>query len=738
MPFRPSPGETLTIDGVPYQAAEHPAAPGMAYGQEGRQGIVFQFQAPDGALAALKLFKARYRAPALVTQAQQIAPFAAITGLEVCARRVFSPIRYAEVVRQYPDLSYAVLMPWVSGSTWLDVILDRRVLTPAQSLAFARSLALLLATMEERGLAHCDLSAPNLLLPGLLDPPGQPPVALVDVEQLFAPGLDRPAALPGGSAGYAHRTAPAGLWSAHADRFAGAVLLAEILGWCDPQVRAVSGEESYFDPEEIQQPSQRYDLLRSQLAQQWGPGVAQLFQQAWESDDLAECPPFGEWLVALPDQVSLSVQPLPVAPTRPATSATSVTPLLTLAADLRAQGNLDGALAAYRGALTLLPAGDGLTAEIHLLIADLEREPPGDQSDQACSPTLTSPPPSQDLPTSQPPSEDYAPPHVPLSEAQRQQIALDIPQPKRGRWPIIAAVLVFLVIAGGATMLFQVLADQQAASVNATATVQTQAAVTVLDPALVEIPAGPFLMGSAVDDDQASVNERPQHTLDLPTYWIGKTEVTNAQFRPFVEGDGYTNQDYWTDAGWAWRTEQQINQPAFWADLRFNGNDQPVVGVSWYEAVAYVSWLSDQTGHAFRLPTEAEWEKAARGSDGLIWPWGNNWEATRANSNNPSVRTASVGQYPSGASPYGMLDMAGNVWEWCATQTGTSYPYRITDEWANSYLAGDVARVMRGGSWYSPPQQVRGAYRSYDDPRHRDIKRGLRVASHAPRPNADS
>ena len=176
---------------------------------------------------------------------------------------------------------------------------------------------------------------------------------------------------------------------------------------------------------------------------------------------------------------------------------------------------------------------------------------------------------------------------------------------------------------------------------------------------MVAVPVGPFLMGSSSADRQAAYNEKPQHTLTLPDYWIGKTEVTNAQFRPFVEGDGYTNRDYWTAAGWAWRQAENITQPAYWNDAKWNGPDYPVVGMSWFEAVAYCRWLSKQTGIAFRLPSEAEWEKAARGSDGLIYPWGNTWDVKRTS--NAGFTPVAVGTYPTGASPYGALDMAGNA-----------------------------------------------------------------------------
>ncbi|MEI6179969.1 MAG: bifunctional serine/threonine-protein kinase/formylglycine-generating enzyme family protein [Chloroflexales bacterium] len=270
-------------------------------------------------------------------------------------------------------------------------------------------------------------------------------------------------------------------------------------------------------------------------------------------------------------------------------------------------------------------------------------------------------------------------------------------------------------------------------------------------PEMIAVPAGSFPMGSS-DQQVADVlrqdaswtwvtNEQPQHSLNLPDYWIGKTEVTNAQFRPFVDGDGYTNQAYWTAAGWAWRQAENITQPACWDDAAFNGATQPVVCVSWFEAVAYCRWLSTQTGIEFRLPSEAEWEKAARGSNGLIYPWGNTWDASLVNSSESGLnKTMPVGSYPKGASPSGALDMAGNVWEWCATQWQKPYPYQIEDEWQTAYLEATAdSRVLRGGSSWDSGTFVRGAFRSLSNlPRDRYDVGGLRVASHSLVPGSDS
>ncbi|NJP07020.1 MAG: formylglycine-generating enzyme family protein, partial [Chloroflexaceae bacterium] len=198
---------------------------------------------------------------------------------------------------------------------------------------------------------------------------------------------------------------------------------------------------------------------------------------------------------------------------------------------------------------------------------------------------------------------------------------------------------------------------------------------------------------------------------------------------------GYTNPAYWTGPGWAWREASNRTQPYYWDDSTLNGDAQPVVGVNWFEAVAYARWLSAQTGREYRLPTEAEWEKAARGPDGLIWPWGNEWRDGMANSNEAGHDvTIAVGNYPDGASPYGALDMAGNVWEWCSS-SWEDYPLAIEDEWSEQYLDQRQkyhGRIILGCSYRCSKESVRGANRYYYDARnHFDIV-GIRLASYSP------
>jgi hypothetical protein len=398
MSFRPNIHDELTIDGVTYRIAEHPAAPGFPYGQEGRAGIVYCLetltpspspaQPPGvGVRAALKVFKPRFRMPYLVSQAEKLAAFADLPGLQAARRRVLTRVQNPDLLQQHPDLIYAVLMPWIEGPTWLEVLLEKRPLSPQQALHMARGLAQVLEVLELRGLAHCDLSAPNVMLPLLAGGTG---VELVDLEGLYAPGMTRPQELSSGSAGYAHRQATGGLWGPEADRFAGAVLLAEMLGWCDPQVVQAAWGESYFDPQEMQQETPRYHTLVEALERQWGSSVARLLERAWRSDSLLDCPTFGEWLVALPEHPVAQAFSLSTPAAEPAAGEQPTSPQESAAVDATAEirafmqaarrmedkGNLENALELYRQALELAqsdPSLRSLAREIELTVQDVEK-----------------------------------------------------------------------------------------------------------------------------------------------------------------------------------------------------------------------------------------------------------------------------------------------------------------------------------------------------------------------------
>ncbi|MBZ0292553.1 MAG: SUMF1/EgtB/PvdO family nonheme iron enzyme [Anaerolineae bacterium] len=222
------------------------------------------------------------------------------------------------------------------------------------------------------------------------------------------------------------------------------------------------------------------------------------------------------------------------------------------------------------------------------------------------------------------------------------------------------------------------------------------------------VPVGCFEMGENGEGGR-QCHEEP--------FWIDKYEVTNAEYERFVAAGGYENPDYWTDAGWAWKQENEINGPEDNEDL--TAPDQPRVGVSWYEAVAYANWRGG------RLPTEAEWEYAARGPDGWLYPWGNEWSGDNAVwSGNSGSRTAEVGSRPAGTSWVGALDMSGNVWEWVSSLY-LSYPYDTEDVRDNMDAQGN--RMLRGGSWGSLRDYERAVYRREFNPYSRLYSFGFRV-----------
>ncbi len=299
------------------------------------------------------------------------------------------------------------------------------------------------------------------------------------------------------------------------------------------------------------------------------------------------------------------------------------------------------------------------------------------------------------------------------------------------------------------------------------------------DIAWVEIPSGRFTMGSSDQDAAAYDDERPAHRLRLPLFYMARYPVTNAQFRPFVEGDGYSNPDYWTREGWAWRnganpdlspyadlleatrkgiaewladrTVDKRNRPWWWDDSRWGASNRPVVGISWYEALAWCRWLEARLqdaggvlqvegqevavlpGYRVQLPSEAEWERAARGDDSRLWPWLGDWQEERANTSEVGLReTSPVGLFPAGRSAHGLLDMAGNVWEWTRSRWGSrsarpdyGYPYDLAD--GREALDGPDSRVVRGGSWYSEQKFARCASRLWVIPVNFDDGCGFRV-----------
>ncbi|PIE33434.1 hypothetical protein CSA56_11545 [candidate division KSB3 bacterium] len=229
------------------------------------------------------------------------------------------------------------------------------------------------------------------------------------------------------------------------------------------------------------------------------------------------------------------------------------------------------------------------------------------------------------------------------------------------------------------------------------------------------VPAGTFWMGSDRErDSQAFSDETPRHSVTLDAYDISRYPVTNGQFRLFVLDGGYT-EDYkqcWTKKGWDWKRARKIEGPAIFGDA-FDSDNHPVVGVSWYEAVAFCQWASrkfQELGEAgVRLPTEAEWEYAARGADGRIYPWGDEIDPELANYSGTELGcTSAVGCFPKGISAFGCEEMAGNVWEWCWDWYAV---YTINAQSNPTGRPSGAYRVGRGGCWGFSAGDCRSAYR---------------------------
>jgi iron(II)-dependent oxidoreductase len=240
-------------------------------------------------------------------------------------------------------------------------------------------------------------------------------------------------------------------------------------------------------------------------------------------------------------------------------------------------------------------------------------------------------------------------------------------------------------------------------------------------------------------------NERPAHEVDVATFWIDAAPVSNAEYAAFVEDGGYHDDRWWHPDGWRWRQEAGLEHPQFWSRdagesswlrTRFGWTEslppgEPVQHVCWYEADAFARWAGK------RLPTEAEWEKAASwdAASGRKrrYPWGDEApETSRANLGQRHFGPAAVGAYPAGASAYGCVQMLGDVWEWTASDFAAypgfvAHPYREYSE----VFYGSSYKVLRGGSWATHPTAIRTTFRNWDYPIRRQIFAGFRCARDA-------
>ena len=231
-------------------------------------------------------------------------------------------------------------------------------------------------------------------------------------------------------------------------------------------------------------------------------------------------------------------------------------------------------------------------------------------------------------------------------------------------------------------------------------------------PGMVYVPEGYFQMGDSASESE---DAKPMHFVYTSAYFIDRYEVSNAEYQKFMEAT-------------------QHPPPPYWDDERFNKPDHPVVGVSWFDAMAYARWQGR------RLPTEAEWEKAARGNDARLYPWGEKWSkgfllhfVNVFGMEDQYEFTAPVDYFPSGASPFGLTSMAGNVWEWCLDWYDKDY-YRTSPELnpEGPSAAGQKMKVLRGGSWVNSIDGVQVIQRSRNLPTAKKTIYGFRTALPVP------
>lgn len=233
--------------------------------------------------------------------------------------------------------------------------------------------------------------------------------------------------------------------------------------------------------------------------------------------------------------------------------------------------------------------------------------------------------------------------------------------------------------------------------------------------------------------------ETPQHSVSVAAFELARYPVTNAIYAEFITDQGYRDPQYWTPDGWAWVQRSGRTHPAFWNDPKFAGEDRPVVGVSWFEAMAVARWASSKTGRNIHLPTEAQWEWAARGTNTKsLYPWGGLWDPAKLNSSAAITggvsrgTTTPVGLFsPAGDGPFGHADLLGQVWEWTSS-IYKLYPY-VADDGREDLYAPE-RRVLRGGTWSDGKYANRVTTRYLYPPLYADVSVGMRLALGGDRP----
>ncbi len=234
----------------------------------------------------------------------------------------------------------------------------------------------------------------------------------------------------------------------------------------------------------------------------------------------------------------------------------------------------------------------------------------------------------------------------------------------------------------------------------------------------IEIPAGKITLGGIEGANGGYITKAT--SFDIDAFAIAKYPLTNAQYKKFIKADGYNQPKWWTKEGWQVRKMKDWIVPHYWTDEKWNKPNYPLVGVSWYEAIAFCLWLSEVCNETIILPTDQQWQRAAQGDTEWIYPYGTQFDKTRCNfTNKGTTEVTSYEGKPKGDSPFGVVDMSGNIWEWCLTKY----------EMNNNHFDGEDVRVLRGGSpRYQNTDYLRSDYRHWYAPVIRSFDVGFRIA----------
>jgi hypothetical protein len=298
MTFEPKPGMRINLIGETIQftslESSGPAAV-FVYAEAGKEGTIYKVL-KGKEYYALKVFYPEYQDKRLIKNTKRLNQFKHLKGFRVAERIVINRKSFSEVVDKFPELDYSVLMPWIQGTVWGNLMIDDQPLQREEYFQIAQSLMVAVYGLEVYGLAHCDLSNNNFIINPMLSS-----IELIDIEDMYAPDMPRPIPdISYGTAGYRTKwIAENGLWGPDSDRFASAVLCSEILTWHDKEIRKnKAGNASYFDEAEIGENTERYQLMKECLSS-ISNDLPVLFEKAWFSEGSDHCPLVADWMNAV-------------------------------------------------------------------------------------------------------------------------------------------------------------------------------------------------------------------------------------------------------------------------------------------------------------------------------------------------------------------------------------------------------------------------------------------------------